>query len=37
MKPGKYQANGEEVNNMIAETHIKIMDKIRSNYFKSRE
>lgn len=37
MKPGKYQQQGEEVNQMIAGTHIKIMDHVRASYFKSRE
>lgn len=37
MKPGKYSQNGDQVNEMIAGTHIKIMDKIRRDYFKSRE
>ena len=37
LKPGKYERQGEEVNRLIAGTHIKIMDHIRERYFKSRE
>lgn len=37
LKPGKYDKQGEEVNRLIAGTHIKIMDHIRQGYFKSRE
>lgn len=37
LKPGKYDKQGEEVNRLIAGTHIKIMDHIRERYFKSRE
>lgn len=37
MKPGKYKKNDDAINKMIAGTHIKLMDKIRSNYLKSRE
>ena len=33
MKPGKYDKQGEEVNRLIAGTHIKIMDHIRERYF----
>lgn len=35
MKPGKAVERPEEVNKMIVGTHIKLMDAIRKNYFKS--